>query len=231
MSCLTVVQRTCQRLGLSVPAAVVTSTDQQVLQMLALLNEEGEELSERYPWSVMDLEATFTTVATPADMVTVAPGFKYLINDTMWDRTENTRIVPINAREWQQVLSGNVAGAYTRFRIWQGAIYFYPDLAAGHDIAFEYQSKNWVLLASDGSTASAFAADADVALLDEAIMTMGLIWRFKQAKGFAYDEDFNKYERRVMDAMGRDGSKQRLDAGGTDRQLAITIPEGNWPLP
>ena len=230
MSCLTTVQAACRRLALAVPTAVVASTDTQVQQLLALLNEEGEELSARYPWNALNLEATFTTVATPADLVTVAAGFKYLVNETMWDRTDNRIIRPINAQEWQQVSSNNIAGPFTRFRIWQNAIYFYPDLAAGHDIAFEYMSKNWVNLDA-GGTAAAFAADEDVSTLDEQLLTMGLLWRFKAAKGFAYDEDFSKYERRVVDAMGRDGGKQILNAGGRNYQIGmIGVPEGSWPL-
>lgn len=228
MSCLSIVTATCRRLALAVPTAVVASTDTQVQQMLALLNEEGEELSARYPWNALNLEATFTTVATPADLVSVAAGFKYIVNETMWDRTENRIIKPITAQDWQQVNANTYTSPFTKFRIWQNAIYFYPDLAAGHDIAFEYMSKNWVNL-NAGGTAAAFAADADVSTLDEQLLTMGLVWRFKAAKGFAYDEDFNKYERRVMDAMARDGGKVILNMSGkVDRSTRANIPEGSW---
>lgn len=228
MTCLSIVQAASRRLGLAAPTAVVASTDTQVLQLLALSNEEGEELSARHPWSGLDLEATFTTVATPADMITVAPGFKYLINETMWDRTDKSIIKPITAQEWQEVNSNTYTSPFTKFRIWQGAIYFYPDLAAGHAIAFEYMSKNWVTLAA-GGTAAAWATDSDSSLLDEQLITMGLVWRFKQAKGFAYDEDFKKYELRVADAMARDGSKKILHMGQRPRRnIRDNIPEGSW---
>ena len=228
MSLLTSVQTACRRLALAVPSAVIASTDTQVQQLRALADEEGQELASRCQWNILDLEATFTTVATPADMVTVAPGFRYLINETMWDRTENCIIKPISAQEWQEVNSNTYTSPFTRFRIWQGAIYFYPDLAAGHSIAFEYMSKNWVTLAA-GGTADAWAADTDTGLLDERIMTMGLVWRFKQVKGFAYDEDFKKYEALVADAMARDGSKGILNMGGrVSRGIRDNIPEGSW---
>lgn len=228
MSLLTLTQNACRRLALAVPSAAFASTDTQVQQLVALANEEGEELASRCQWSILDLEATFTTVATPADMVTVAPGFKYLINETMWDRTENRIIKPITAQEWQEVNSNTYTSPFTKFRIWQGAIYFYPDLAADHDIAFEYMSKNWVALDA-GGTSDAWAADADTGLLDERIMTMGLIWRFKQVKGFDWEPDFQKYEARVADAMARDGSKKILNMGGRYRRnIRDNIPEGSW---
>lgn len=233
MSALTIIQRVCQRLALALPPAAVTSTDQQTLQLLALLNEEGEELSERYPWQALNAEATFTSVATESQgaLSTLASGFKYVINDTMWNRT-GTRPVfgPLSPQGWQQRKSSSVTGPYSEYRIVGNALKFIPVPAAGLTVAFEYHSKNWVTLAA-GGTASAIAADADTALLDEQIMTMGLVWRFKHAKGFAYDEDFNKYERRVVDAMSRDGSKPVLSAGGGGGRLGgIVVPEGSWPL-
>ena len=39
------------------------------------------------------------------------------------------------------------------------------------------------------------------------LMTLGLVWRFRQVKGLSYGEDLALYERRVTDAMMRDGTK------------------------
>jgi hypothetical protein len=77
---------------------------------------------------------------------------------------------------------------------------------AGDTIAFEWVSKNWVTVAAGGT--STWTADADTGLLDEEIMTQGVIWRWKAAKGLEYAEDYNKYERLVADQMGRDGGKR-----------------------
>jgi hypothetical protein len=48
MSCLTIVQNVCKRLlpG-NVPTAVTSSTDPQVIRLLALLNEEGQSLARK----------------------------------------------------------------------------------------------------------------------------------------------------------------------------------------
>lgn len=230
MTCLSMIQTACRRLGLPAPSAAVTSTDQQVLQFLNLLNEEGEELAERYPWQVLQAEATFTTAATESQgaLSTLAPGFKYVLNDTIWNRTETRPLVgPLSPSGWQQRKGSNVTGPYSEYRIRGNELLLIPAPAAGLTVAFEYQSKNWVSLAA-GSTASAFETDSDTALLDEQLMTQGLIWRFKAAKGFDYDEDFSKYERRVTDAMGRDGTKPVLNAGGGPARMGLIVPEGSW---
>ena len=81
MTLLSVVQRFCQRTNISVPATVYGSTDPQVLQIMALLEEEGADLSGRGDWQALTNEATHTTVATESqgDIATIASnGFRYI---------------------------------------------------------------------------------------------------------------------------------------------------------
>ncbi len=233
MSVLTCVQAACRRLGLNVPNAVVTSSDPQIIQMMAIMNEEGEELTERYPWQVLQTEATFTTVATESQgaISTLAPGLKYVTNDTMWNRSQTRPVYgSLNPQGWQAKKASNVTGPYGEYRIRGDTLRFIPAPAAGLTVAFEYLSKNWVST-SVGGTAAAWTNDADTSFLDEQIMTMGLLWRFKQIKGFDYEEDFRKYERRVTNAMARDGTKQVLDAGGPHHGIGLIVPEGSWTIP
>lgn len=233
MSLLTVVQSACRRLALPVPAAVATSTDRQVLQMMAISNEDGQELADRFTWQALQTETTHVTLASESQgaIATIAPGFKSVINDTMWNRSIDWPIVgSLTPQIWQRFKANNITGPYQQFRIRGGTLYFIPAPAAGETVAFEYVSKNWVTL-NAGGTGSEWAADADTSLLDEQLLTLGLIWRFKQIKGFDYDEDFNKYERRVNDAIGRDAGKMILNMqGGRIRRLAPGLPEGSWPI-
>ncbi len=148
-----------------------------------------------------------------------------------WNRSNTMPVFgPLTPQTWQQRKSSNITGPYAEYRIRGDELFFIPAPSAGLDVAFEYVSKNWVST-SIATTASAWTNDADTAFLDEQLMTMGLVWRFKQAKGFDYDEDFVKYERRVMDAMARDGSKPRIDCGNNMPMLGLRVPEGSWNVP
>lgn len=49
----------CPRIGLSVPNAVATSQDSQIIDLLALANAEGEDLRGRYPWQAIVQESTY----------------------------------------------------------------------------------------------------------------------------------------------------------------------------
>ena len=91
MTMLTVVQRVCKRIGIESPNAVSSSTDNQIVQLLALLNEEGEELRTRYRWSRLIKTESFTTLAA-ASQGTLASiftdgDFDYMINESFWNQT------------------------------------------------------------------------------------------------------------------------------------------------
>lgn len=64
MTLLELVQGVCMELGISSPAAVVTSTDPQILQILAIANRFGHDLSRVHPWQRLDKEYILTTAST-----------------------------------------------------------------------------------------------------------------------------------------------------------------------
>ena len=59
---LTDVQDVCLELGLPTPNAVATSTDQQILQIQALVNRVGDTLATERDWQVLASEYRFETV-------------------------------------------------------------------------------------------------------------------------------------------------------------------------
>jgi hypothetical protein len=117
------------------------------------------------------------------------------------------------------------------FRIRGDALLMSPNPPAGETVAYEYVSKNFCK-AAGGTGQADWALDADLGRLDEGLMALGLVWRFRQVKGLSYAEDLNLYERRVSDAEMRDGVKPRItsDMGCIDRiATKLQIPE-TWNI-
>lgn len=231
LTCLQIIQTTCKRIGIPAPNAAVGSTDQQIIQLLAISEEEGQEQANRYPWQALQAEATFTTVAdqVQATIASCTTGFDYIVNDTIWNRTLASPVYgPKSQQEWQYSKAMAVSGPNDSYRIINDEINFYPDPTAGQSCYFEYISKNWIAT-STGSTSATWTNDADTPKLDDQLVILGTIWRWKQVKGLAYAEDYAKYERRITDAMARNGGKPVLNMGGsTDIQPGIFVPAGNW---
>ena len=237
MTMLATVQYFCRRTNLPAPTTVMGSTDKQIGQIRALLEEEGQDLRSRGSWEGMTFETTHSTVASEdqgAMTAIAANGYEYIKNGTMWDRTDDLPVLgPLNAQEWQALKEVANTGPRYHFRIRGGKLLVNPVPVAGHTWAFEYVSKHWIL-ADDGTTyREFFGADTDTILLPNHLVLLGLRWRWKKEKGLDYGEDFNTYEAQVKDAMGRDGGKPRLSMDGNDFRgpsPGVFIPQGSWPL-
>lgn len=228
MTVLEIVRSVCGIIGLPQPSSLTGTTDLQVIQLRELLNTEGEELEKRSSvgWEALIAEATFTTVATEDQgaLSTIITGnYRYIVNETIWNRTDGTPIYgPRSPRVWQGYKAVNFAGPYPEYRIRGGHLLLLPVPTAGQTCAFEYASRNW-LQTSGGSPLSTIASDTDVPLLDSSLLKKGLEWRWRRAKGLDYSQEFDDYERGVADALARDGTKARKDLGGNEPDDDIPV--------
>lgn len=235
MSLLTVVQYFCGRTGVPVPATVIGTTDVQVLQVLRLLEEEGDDLSKRGAWEGLTVEVSHTTTAAEDQgaITTIAgAGFRYIKNNTIWDRTNRLPVLgPMDSEEWQAMKALVSSGPRYRFRFRRGRLLVTPTPAASLNWRFEYVSKYWSLGADGTTYKQYFTLDTDTILLPEELVIMGLRWRWKREKGFDYSQEFATYEDQVKDALGRDGGKPVLcldNAPWRGPRPGIFVPDGNW---
>ena len=228
MTLLSIVQDAADEAGWDQPATVVGNTDAD--QFLRLLNREGEALS-KWQWEILVKEDTFTLATSDQDYA-LASDFRYLIPTTIWNRDNKRAIIWLNSQEWQFFKGWTtVNGLNLRARLRNNQMEFEQTIVAadnGKTIAYEYVSKNWT--ADSGSTAQQkFAADSDTSVLDEELLTLGLVWRFKKAKGMDWQGDFQDYRQEVLSAKARDGGSRILRFGrGPVQHLGVNTPEGNF---
>lgn len=231
MAFLGMIQSVARRVGLVAPTAAIGNTDENVIRLVELANQEGDDLSNIYRWQRLCNEATFTSVATESQgsILTLAgTDFNYLANDTVWDRTQNRPVIPVTDVEWQRMKASSVTGPYYNFRIRGNLFVVLPTPSAGHTIAFEWYSKNWC---SGSAGQSAWALDTDVGVLDEDVMKLGILWRWKAVQGLDYAEDFQTYQLRVQNNAARDGAKRKLSltvTPGLRLMSNMNVSEGSW---
>lgn len=235
MTLLTITQNACDRLSLTRPSAVVNSTDRQVRQLFGLVNAEGVSLAKRHDWQALTSEWTFITVAQAEQTNTPIPtDLRKFIPDSFYNRTSVRKVTgPITPQQWQAVQAQPSAMyIYLAFRERQGDFLITPVPSAGQTVAYEYVSKNWALSSASQPKAS-FTSDDDTSYLDEELLTLGLMWRWKQSKGFDYGEDMETYERALAVAMGEDGGSTELNIGGPvspQPPNRANLPEGGFGL-
>jgi hypothetical protein len=230
------VNRVQDRLSLPRSTTVVSSTDDNVRALLSLAIEEGKELARRVEWQAITKEQTFVSLAQTSQTGAIPSDFDRYVNESMFNRTRHRRIAgPLTPVEWQEQLGITASVLTDAFRIRGDAILLTPTPAAGDTYAYEYVSLNWCE-SSGGTEQSYWQADADVGILSEDLMALGLRWRFLKAKGFDYAEDFRTYQMEVNQAIARDGGKRTIDMSGEsdrlyDRARAPVVQEGSWNLP
>lgn len=206
MSLLTIIQDAAAQLGLKQPDAVVGSTDLTAKALLRFANQEGKELARWHDWQALTVTRTFDSVNAIEQTGAIPDDYDHMaFNVEIWDRTRNQRFTgPTDQRTWQQLQSGITGGIAGWWRLLRGELSIYPPPPDGSTIAFEYISRNWCE-AADHTPQNQFEDDADIALLSEDLITLGVVWRFQQSKGFAqYAEALETYEREKERAAARD---------------------------
>lgn len=234
MSLLTIIQNVANEIGLPTPSQVAGSNDSQIKQLLSLANSEGKSLA-LLNWEILTNEEVHTTVATESQGVLttiVAADFDRIVPDTMWNRTEQSPISgSISNERWQSQKAVTTTGPTTEFRVRGGELLLIPVPSAGDSLTFEWVSNLWCAT-SGGTGQAAWAADSDVGILDERLMTMGIIWRFNKAKGLDWEADKIEYISTVLNKLSTDEPAEVLYMGGTHRVMpGVGVAEGNWPLP
>lgn len=235
MTLLELINKQLARSGLPSTSTVMGSSNDRVLQIKALLEEEGDSLAPRHPWQILTQEGTLNTLAIEdqGNINSYAPGFAYIRNGTFFDRTDQLPILgPVSGDDWQDLKARVNTGPRYQYRIRNNHLLVNPVPAVGHKWAFEFQSKNWIIDVDGITRKAAFTADTDSILLPDTIVLLGLRWRWLSEKGLEYAEIFANYESTLKDAMSRDGGKAVLRSDNLSgyRTPGVFVPNGNWPL-
>ncbi len=235
MSLLTIVQDACDKVGIPRLASVVGSASPDARQMLALANAEGRELSRKTTWQVLTKEKTFTSDATEVQLGDVPSDFSFMVNETFFNRSRQRRVIgPLTPEEWQLQKATTAQIYFDQYRFRGRDILLMPTPTAGDTYAFEYVSTYWAWNGDEDPDEDEyndrFEADTWLPLLDSFAMTLGIVWRWKVAKGLDYAEDFRTYEIAVANLIARDGSRRTISMGGRHRPSGpvVIVPEGDW---
>lgn len=229
---LQVVQEFCKRQGLTVPTSVVTSTDDQIVQILGLLNEGLDELAATFKWPQLEVEATFTSTAyeNQGTMETIAPGFMALIPDTFWSLSKR---LPANGsispQDTQQLKVYGRASALTNFRQVGPELHFVPAGPAGLQYRFEYRTR-YLVRSATGQPKQYFTADTDQTVLPDNLYVLDLRWRWRMEKGLSYAENMSTLNLVRKQCFVDSKSAPALRMGGYASSAApgIVVPAGSW---
>jgi hypothetical protein len=190
--------------------------DPLALGMRELARIDAEDLAGRIDWDGLIREHTFTTVANTVQAGALPDDFgrfPFRQDDRgeLYDVARRDGLAgPTNDHQWRRVTNG-FAGWTTGWRTIGGVLQMAPAPPAGLTISFSYVSKHLFELGVVGS--EDWTSDADVCRIPESLITLGVIWRWKQAKGYEYAEDMRTAELAVERAAGSTRGRRMLTIG------------------
>lgn len=224
MALLDICQEAASQLGLRQPSIVVGSTDLTAQILFRFANQSGRELAKYHDWQALIIEALVTATASTVQTgaLPAADFDRMIYNVEMWNRTTSQRYTgPTPQRYWARAQINGVNGLGGAWRLIGGQLNILPAPAANDIIAFEYISKRWAR-SSGGLAQSSYMADTDTTVLDENLLILEMVWRFRHSRGFAqYAEDMATSEREKEKAASSDR--------GTGRVRPENTRDSDWP--
>lgn len=198
--------------GFSVPSTFYGNNDLTAKLCVALANREGKTLEKELRWQELVTEHTFTTTSGTASYA-LPTDFRAFANMSQWDRSNQFMMTgPTPPAVWQWLQSGLVVASENSrwFAVRGNRFLVYPTPTVDDDeLVFDYYSKNWVTKQADSTNTSEWSADNDTSRLDEDLMTLGLKWRFLQAKGMPYEPEYKEYES-IKEALRDDNAGRSM---------------------
>jgi hypothetical protein len=159
---------------------------------------------------------TNISLAFGKDTYPMPADYDHMIPQTQWDRGFRWQLLgPMSPQEWQVLKSGlSPTGPRRRYRLMGGNFVVDPVPYDTNTLVFEYYCNSWVQSAA-GAAQHAWAADTDFFVLDDDALVLGLIWRFRRAKGLDYDEEKDAWEQRIELVKARQAGARTLPLNAT----------------
>lgn len=217
MSVLTALQSAAVKLVSRKPTTFFQSTDTLEVELCDLVNDVARDIADAHDWrSLMTLktytgDGTTTAFALPDDYDRMPTGQE--VHSGSWEQWRYVRAKDPN--EWQDILSDIGLPHPGAWFILQDQFLIYPAVPASDVAKFYYQSENFAL-DEDGAPKVAFTADTDTFRLDERLLTLGVVWRWRQQKRLEYAEDMATFERALAGKV-KDDKGARVIASGPRR--------------
>lgn len=230
MSLLTICQDAARACNIAKPTTIISNTDKDAELLLWLAKRAGRDLLKDFDWQIVcnpegsiTGDGSATAYALPAD-------FHRLVSETTWSRSEDRQVhVPIGAREWAYLKGWDIVTTQNRrARIFDGKINFYAAVPLGTEIHFEYVEDALWDVAATGSPKSAPTLDDDVFRLDEELITLGMIWRYKKTKERAWKADFAEYQTTKQQMQAQEKSAEILNAGRPRRVIGAQVKDSGY---
>lgn len=229
LSCITDV---ATRIGIAVPSEVFAGTDRTSVELKEAINEAANGIRDDVDWQrlkqiqTMTGDGSYTAFDLPSDYARMLKKAALIPSDTPHQPLHHV----LDTDEWLRMELEEVQSIVRRWTIYQNQVHISPTLDSGITVKFFYISnKLWVATGGSTPTKSAATLDTDEFFLGDRILKLSLVWRWKAAKGRAYEQDKQDYELALDTLAGTDKGSRTIRVGRSRIPADVTLAYP-WPL-
>lgn len=215
MTVLSAISQACASLGLSIPTAVFASVVREHQELATIANEMAQEIAfDGHEWSRLKTLATLTGngVATTFDFPSDYQ--RMLKSARLWPSA--TPSAPLchssDTDQWLGDTAYSNGWLTNSWTIIGDQIHIRPIVPNAATVQFYYLTRNYAKTAAGVAKAS-FSLDTDTFRLDERVLKLGIIWRWKASKGLPYAEEMQTYETALGVAVANDKGSNIIREG------------------
>ena len=212
------------------PSAFFASTGTFELEMTSLLNDVARDIAASHDWQALTKVHTFagdgatTAFDKPSDYDRMVHGAG-MSDATSW-LCGYTRVPDMDT--WIAIQNGEFLGIAPGWWILLADQFqFAPALSSGAKAKLPYIS-SCIVRGKDGLPKSSFEADTDSFVLSERLLTLALIWRWREMKKLDTSDELAAFEKAFAEIAGRDGGSRVIRKGG--RAFEHIAPAWPWEL-
>lgn len=230
MSLLSLAKGVAARCNIVPPSSIVTNPDPTAQQLMAALQDAGDEVQERWTWlNLKGPVATFsgdgvtTLFPLPANFGVLSPSdiFVSSLYPSLRLPGPISDELLLQMKEFPFTPYPSVWRPFTN-----NQIEFFPALGAGEIVSYVYGSKLWITNSmgvpnGDGQ----WQADTDLSVISERVIRLGGIRNWKSFKGLDFSKEDEDFENCFLRKAGQEDQGRIVDMSSTP------LVEGDnwWP--
>lgn len=177
------------------PSTLFGRTAAPELKMQTIVNKAAKQIALDYDWQELTKFIEITGDGEAEDFALPSDFDRLPIDGTIFSDTWTAieYIQSSGLSDWVRLQSFLPAMPPGYWIIFDKKIHLLPVLGDGAKARFFYISKD-IVTKGNGAPASTFTADSDTFVLDEHLLLLSIIWRWKANQGLEYSEDLQNYE-------------------------------------
>jgi len=228
MTTLSIIQDACTSgIALEKPTAVFGSATREHIELASLLNEAGYMIAAAHEWQTLNKIATITGDGSDETFTLPTDFDRMLEKSQLWSSSLETPLTPISDRdEWLGLDVQSFDFVINAWIIYGNQIHVKPALAAGVTVKYFYQSHHWAQTSALVNV-DEFSADTDTFRLNNRLLKLALVYKWREMKGLPYAENMADYQDLLAKLIARDKGSRiiRIGKATMPRDAVFAYPQ------